>query len=173
MDGTDVLIDGLGRVPGSVRRLVDGLDADQLAHQPADGANTIGWQVWHLTRSTDAQVADLASTEQLWISGGFAERLGFEPDPSDTGYGQTPEEAAAVRIEQVDLMLGYLDEVIARSIAHLRGGERLGPRSGRRPQLGPARHRRGALGSIVGDCLQHIGQANYVKGMLTGEPAHY
>ncbi len=168
MDGTDVLIEGLGRVPSSVRRLVDGLDADQLAHQPAASANTIGWQVWHLTRSTDAQVADLASTEQLWISGGFAERLGFDPDPSDTGYGQTPEEAAAVRIGQVDLMLGYLDEVIARSIAHLEAAtdsdlDRVVDRNWDPPVTEGVR-----WVSIVGDCLQHIGQANYVKGMLTG-----
>ena len=155
-----------------MHRLVDGLDADQLAHQPAAGANTIGWQVWHLTRGTDAQVADLAGTEQLWISGGFAERLGFDPDPGDTGYGQTPEEAAAVRIEPVDLMLGYLDEVIARSIAHLEAAtdsdlDRVVDRNWDPPVTEGVR-----WVSIIGDCLQHIGQANYVKGMLTAEPQH-
>jgi hypothetical protein len=168
MDGTDVLIDGLGRVRDHVHRLVFGLDSDQLAHQPSPGANTIGWQVWHLTRGTDAQVAALMGTEQLWISGGFAERLGFDPDPADTGYGQTPAEAAAVRVEQLDLMLGYHDEVIARSIARLEelsdaDLDRVVDRNWDPPVTEGVR-----WVSIVGDCLQHIGQANYVKGMLDG-----
>jgi hypothetical protein len=168
MNGTDVLIDGLDRVRGGVHRLVDGLDPDELTYQPRPGANTIGWQVWHLTRGTDAQVADLDDTSQLWTTGGFAERLGFDPDPGDTGYGHTPEQAAAVRIDQMDLMLGYLDEVIARSVARLRrlsdeDLDRVVDRNWEPPVTEGVR-----WVSIIGDCLQHIGQANYVKGMLVG-----
>jgi hypothetical protein len=168
MNGTDVLIDGLDRVRSAVHRLVDGLDPDELTYQPRPGANTIGWQVWHLTRGTDAQVAHLDDTSQLWTTGGFAERLGFDPDPNDTGYGQTPEEAAAVRIDQMDLMLGYLDEVIARSVARLQrlsdeDLDRVVDRNWQPPVTEGVR-----WVSIIGDCLQHIGQANYVKGMLVG-----
>jgi hypothetical protein len=168
MNGTDVLIDGLDRVRSGVHRLVDGLDPDELAYQPRPGANTIAWQVWHLTRGTDAQVAALDDTTQLWISGGFAERLGFTPDPNDTGHGHTAEQAAAVRIDQMDLMLGYHDEVIARSVARLqrlseKDLDRVVDRNYEPPVTEGVR-----WFSIIGDCLQHLGMAKYVRGMLKG-----
>jgi hypothetical protein len=153
-------------VRGATHRLLDHTDTDLLAEQPSEGGNSIGWQVWHLTRGTDAQVAHLIDAPQLWTAGGFAERLGFDPDPDDTGFGHTPDEAAAVRIKAVDLMLGYHDEVIQRCVARLEtiseaDLDRIVDRNWDPPVTEGVR-----WVSIIGDCLQHIGQANYLKGML-------
>ncbi len=53
MDVTQVLIDGFGRVQEVVHRVLDGLAPEELVARPAQGANPIGWLVWHLTRVQD------------------------------------------------------------------------------------------------------------------------
>ena len=57
MTPVDLLSDAFGRVHDNVLAVLDGLTDDQLRHRPGPDANPIGWLVWHLTRSQDAQVA--------------------------------------------------------------------------------------------------------------------
>ncbi|MEE3920615.1 DinB family protein [Micromonospora sp. BRA006-A] len=56
---TDVLTEAYGRLPDLVAGALDGLDEAQLRRAPADGANPVGWLVWHLTRIQDDHVADV------------------------------------------------------------------------------------------------------------------
>ena len=90
MDATDVLIEAYGRLPDLVAGALDGLDAAQLRRAPADGANPVGWLVWHLTRIQDDHVADVMGEPQLWAGGDWAARCGLRPDPADTGFGHGP-----------------------------------------------------------------------------------
>ncbi|MDP9793690.1 hypothetical protein J2S43_002202 [Catenuloplanes nepalensis] len=46
----DVLLDAFGRLPVLVDGAIDGLAPEQLRWAPADGANTVGWPVWHHLR---------------------------------------------------------------------------------------------------------------------------
>ena len=166
MDVSSLLAELFGRIQPLAADVVDGLDAEQLSQAPAPGANTIGWLVWHLTRVQDHHVAELLGTEQIWVSGEWARRCGLEPDPSNTGYGHSPEDVRAVRPEGPDVLLGYLAEVDARTKAMLEG---LTPDS-----LDTVVDRRWdppvtmgvRLVSIADDCLQHVGQAAYVRGLL-------
>ena len=64
---------------------------------PEPGTNTIGWLVWHLARVQDHHVSELLGTEQAWVNGDWARRFGLDPDPTNTGYGHSPAEVAAVR----------------------------------------------------------------------------
>ena len=61
----------------SLRRVVDGLTPDQLAHRTAPEANPIGWLAWHLVRVQDDHVADVAGREQVWTADGWADRFGL------------------------------------------------------------------------------------------------
>src|ERR1700691_3902009 len=97
MESADVLVDGFERVREALHDAVEGLTTDQLAYQPSDGANSIAWLVWHLARVQDDHVADVAGEEQLWTRAGWVERFSLPFAPSETGYGQHPEEIAAVR----------------------------------------------------------------------------
>jgi uncharacterized damage-inducible protein DinB len=157
-----------GRVPDLVRSAVDGLDPSQLVAAPADGANTIGWLVWHLTRVQDHHVAELLDDDQVWADGGWAARFGLEPDPSNTGYGHGPDDVAAVRPESAAALVEYHEAVAERTRSFLRGlgdgdldrvvDERWDP-----PVTLGVR-----LVSIADDDLQHAGQAAYVRGLLLG-----
>jgi DinB superfamily len=50
MDAADMLTDAFGRLPALVQGAVRDLPPERLRWAPADGANSIGWLVWHLTR---------------------------------------------------------------------------------------------------------------------------
>ena len=60
MNSIDILRDGLGRIAEDLPAVIDGLDSEQLSYQPSEGANSIGWLVWHLTRVEDNHIAHLA-----------------------------------------------------------------------------------------------------------------
>jgi uncharacterized damage-inducible protein DinB len=165
MDATDLLLDLFGRIPDLTRDVVNGLSPDQLAQRPSPQANSIGWLVWHLIRVQDHYVSEYLGTEQLWASGDWAARSGLEPDPSNTGYGHTPEQVAAVRPESPDVLTGYLDAVHQRSEGYLRSLQpadldRVVDRHWDPPVTLGVR-----LVSVADDSLQHIGQAAYVRGL--------
>src|SRR5579875_1154854 len=107
----ELLSEAFDRVHGLVHGVVDGLSADELSYRPDSEANTIAWLVWHLTRIQDDHIADVASHGQVWTTKGFASRFGLPFDDSATGYGQSAEDVAAVRVESGELLTDYYDEV--------------------------------------------------------------
>lgn len=165
MDVNDVLVEEFGRLPDLVRRAADGLDEGQLTTAPAPGANTIAWLLWHLTRVQDHHVSELVGSEQLYLSEGWHERFGRGPDPEDHGYGHTPEDVASVHGSAVDLVAYHL-AVHARTSDYLATltpadlDEIVDRRWDPPVTLGVR------LASILGDDLQHVGQAAYVRGLL-------
>jgi hypothetical protein len=166
MDITALLLEIYGRTPPIVAEAVDGLDQDQLAWAPEPGANSIGWLVWHLTRVQDHHVSELLQDEQIWIGGDWAARCGLAPDPHNTGYGHGPDDVASVRPESPGVLLGYLGEVDARTrlMVEELGSEDLDRIVDRR--WDPPVTLGVRLVSIADDCLQHAGQAAYVRGLL-------
>jgi uncharacterized damage-inducible protein DinB len=163
----EVLLDAFGRLPALVRCAVRDLSPEQLAWAPADGANTIGWLVWHLTRIQDDHVADVRGTEQVWADGGWAPRFGLPAGTLDTGYGHGAEQVAAVRAESAQALVAYYDAVHTRTVAYLEGLsdgdlDRVVDDAWDPPVTLGVR-----LVSVVNDDAQHVGQAAYLRGLLT------
>jgi len=166
VDQMDDLAELFSRISEHVAEILDGLGPDDLMWQPADGANPIGWLVWHLSRVIDAQIADVAGIDQVWVVGDWAKGFGLEPDPGNSGYGHSPEQVAAVRPRDTKVLGGYFTRVAEQAedyLATLTDGdldrvidERWDP-----PVTLGVR-----LVSIVDDAIQHAGQAKYVKGLL-------
>ncbi len=166
MTSADLLVDAFGRIREEVHRIVGGLTGEQLAFRVDAAANSIAWLVWHLTRIQDDHVADAFGTDQVWTSEGWAERFGLPLDPLDTGYGHRAREVAAVRVESGDLLAGYYDAVHRRTIAHVReltdpDLDRVVDESWDPPVTLGVR-----LVSVIGDDLQHAGQAAFVRGLV-------
>jgi uncharacterized damage-inducible protein DinB len=162
----DLLTETYDRLPDLVRSAVEGLTPGQLRLAPAPGANTIGWLVWHLTRVQDDHISDILGKEQVWVSGGWAARFGLDPDPSNTGYGHSPEQVAAVAPESDQVLIDYYDAVAARTRELLRGLtpedlDRIVDERWQPPVTLGVR-----LVSVVNDDSQHVGQAAYVRGLL-------
>ena len=142
---------------------VTGLDAEALAYRPDAGANPIGWLVWHLTRVQDDHVAGVAQVQQVYTSCGFAPRFALPFDAGDIGYGHTPEQVGAVRVEEPALLLEYHQTVCGATLAYVGtldddDLDRVVDHRYDPPVTAGVR-----LHSVVADCLQHLGQAAYVR----------
>ena len=85
----ELLIDAFGRIREDVLGAVQGLTSEQLSFRLDHQANSIAWLVWHLTRVQDDHIADAAQIEQVWTSGGWAERFALPFDAPATGYGHS------------------------------------------------------------------------------------
>jgi hypothetical protein len=166
MDVPSLFLELYGRIPPLARSAVEGVDLGRLTEQPYPGANTIAWLVWHLARVQDHHIAGLLDADQEWVGRDWARRFGLEADPSNTGFGHSVEEMTAVRPERPELLLEYLDVVDARTRAMLadlvpEDLNRVVDRRWDPPVTMGVR-----LISVAGDCLQHAGQAAYVRGLL-------
>jgi hypothetical protein len=109
-------------IRANLKRLHAGLDKvmveltpDQLHAVPAGHpkANTIGWGVWHYTRTEDNIVRWVIQERKppVWVEGGYGEKLGLPPAAQGTGMSSA--EAQALRIKDAALFREYMGKVWA------------------------------------------------------------
>ncbi|THA68605.1 DUF664 domain-containing protein [Streptomyces sp. A0958] len=166
MNVSEILTDGYSRIGETVHAAVEGLEPDDLHARLDDGANTIAWLVWHLTRVQDDHIADAAGTEQIWFAQDWAGRFDLPFTAEATGYGQSSEQVGAVRVGSADLLLGYYDAVHEHTLAFVRdldahALDRVVDEAWSPPVTLGVR-----LMSVLSDDLQHAGQAAFVRGVL-------
>lgn len=164
MATSDILIDAFERVGEEVAQALDGASEETLVWRPDPQCNTMAWLIWHLSRIQDDHLASAFDRPQVWHEQGWVDRFALPFPPDATGYGQSPEEVGKVRADG-GLLAGYHQAVTERSCQLLRDisegdldrivDERWDP-----PVTLAVR-----LVSVIGDDLQHVGQAAYVKGL--------
>lgn len=160
-----LLKDAFGRVSEVVHEVLDGCDERSLAYRPDPDANTIAWLVWHLTRVQDDHVADAARSEQAWTQEGWIDRFELPLPSDDIGYGHSSDEVAVV-VADAGLLGAYFDDVHRRTLAYLDAIDdveldRVVDTRWEPPVTVSVR-----LVSVIADCLQHAGQAAYLKGLV-------
>jgi hypothetical protein len=158
----DLLVDSFQRVHELVQQLTDGLTEEAATFRPDPDANSAAWLLWHLSRVQDDHVAELAGVEQAWPS--WRDRFGLPFADDATGYGQGSAEVGQVRVSG-ELLAGYHADVHELCLRYVQGvtaeelqrvvDERWDP-----PVTASVR-----LVSVLGDALQHLGQAGYVLGL--------
>lgn len=161
----DILVDAYGRILEGVRRVTHGLDEAALTYRPDANANSIGWLVWHVLRVQDHHVSDVAQRGQAWIDEGWSERFGMAAEPNNVGYGHTTDQVARVRISDPQILCDYADVVHARTLEYIDTADaaelsRIVDTRWDPPVTAGVR-----LVSVIGDDLQHLGQAAYVRGL--------
>ncbi|MFH8570009.1 DinB family protein [Streptomyces sp. NPDC017993] len=162
---TDLLVDAFGRIREVVDDVVTGLSPDELSARLDEGANSIGWLVWHLTRIQDDHIAAAAGTEQVWVAEGWSDRFDLPFATDSTGYGHSPEDVAAVRVSAQPLndyhgavhdnTVAYVSALTDKDLAQVID------RGWTPPVTLAAR-----LISVIADDLQHAGQAAFLRGIL-------
>jgi uncharacterized damage-inducible protein DinB len=166
MKFNDLLADAFGRIQERVHEVLEGLDPDQLSERPGGNGNSIAWLIWHLTRVQDDHIADVAGVEQRWTSGGWAELFDLPLDTHETGYGHTSDQVSAVAVESGSLLAEYFDAVHRQSLEFIGSltedelDRIVDTRWDPHVTLGVR------LVSVIDDCLEHAGQAAYVKGLV-------
>ncbi|MCX4744518.1 DinB family protein [Kitasatospora sp. NBC_01287] len=166
MTSADLLTDAFGRAKEAVHEAVKGLGPKQLTARLDEEANSVAWLVWHLTRVQDDHLADVMATEQLWTAAGWREKFDLPFPADETGYGHDPEQVARVQLTSRRLLTDYYDAVHRQTLEFVRTltdadldrvvDERWSP-----PVTLGVR-----LVSVVTECLQHAGQAAFIRGVL-------
>lgn len=162
---SDLLTDAFRRIDEAATAVLDGLNGDALNQRPGGSGNSIAWLLWHVGRVQDAQVAPLAGVEQRWTADGFCTRFGFDLAESDTGYGHSSAQVDAVQVDSGALLRDYLRAASAQSREYVRGLSDADLDDVVDTSWDPPVTRGVRLVSILDDCMQHVGQAAYVKGL--------
>jgi len=160
----EILRDAFTRLIEHADAVTDGLTDELAAYQPKPGANTIARLVWHSARVQDAQICDIAKTENVWTRDGWVDRFGLDLPRDDTGYGHSANDVAKV-VASAELLAGYyraVHDMTLEFVATLAPDdlERVVDRRWDPPVTASMR-----IVSIVDDCAQHLGQAAYVRGI--------
>lgn len=160
----ELLTDSFDRVRELVEKLTEGVSAEAMKYRADSEANTIAWLLWHIGRVQDGQVAAISGVEQVWTAEGWAEKFNLPFDDEASGYGQSSVEVGQVSAA-AELLAGYCRAVHKMVDTYLRSVtteelHRIIDDSWDPPVTVSAR-----LISIVSDCLQHAGQAAYLRGL--------
>ena len=165
MESKDLLTDAYGHIKRIVHQAVEDLDSTQLAWRPEEGANSIAWLVWHLTRLQDGHLATTTGLEEAWITDGWAQKFGKLADTAINGQGDGPEEVAALQAD-ADTLLGYHDFVHGRTANYLANMESSDLERIIDTSYDPHVKAGIRLVSIIQDNMQHAGQARYLRGII-------
>jgi Protein of unknown function (DUF664) len=166
MESRDLLLTAFDDIEDAVRGALDGIDPALLTVRIDPEANTIAWLAWHLTRVQDDHVAEVAGAQQAWTAAGWADRFGLPFDPGATGYGFSSADVGATQVTDPQLLVDYHADVHRRTAEFVRtlGGEDLDRIVDRR--WDPPVTLGVRLVSVIGDDLQHAGQAALLRGLL-------
>jgi hypothetical protein len=164
METSELLTDTFGRIRELYTDIATDLTPEAAHRRPEGQGNPVVWLLWHTARVQDDHIAGLSGGIQAWHDG-WAERFGLPFDEGDIGYGHSSEDVAAVRVERLEELVDYHEAVhrLALEYVERADADELGRVVDRRwdpPVTAGVR-----LVSLIADCLQHLGQAAYVKGM--------
>ncbi|MGO4597266.1 mycothiol transferase [Terrabacter sp. 2RAF25] len=163
----DLLLDGFGRIRDGVPEVVDGLSAEELLWRPDRDANHIAWLVWHLARQQDDQVAHLAGADaSVWTGDGWVERFGLPYPPDAHGWSMSSADVGRFTVADARLFAAYQGAVHERTVAYVEGLEatayaRVIDRHWDPPVTVGVR-----IVSVLDDAAKHLGQAEYVRGLV-------
>jgi hypothetical protein len=169
MDYAQFILDIYYRLFQEYDLVLKDLTIKELDHRPTLHSNSIGWLLWHTIRSQDRMNADLFAEEQLWTREKWYLKFNRQPDPKDTGYGHTQEQASGFRAPDPQIYRDYYQAIFNRTKDYIM--TRLTSEDLQRkvvsPTLGSTQTVESRLIGTINN-FQHIGQAGYVKGMLRG-----
>ncbi len=164
MDWQRIVINSYENVARILARTLDGLTVDDLNKQPKPDCNSMGWLTWHLTRWQDRTIAELKGEEQLWVRDGWCKQFNRPPDPTDTGWGHSPEDVKSFQSPDIQTLLDYHRAVSERTLSYINNLSEddlnRDLRNERVPTVGAR------LVGTLGDSLQHLGQVAYLRGLL-------
>jgi uncharacterized damage-inducible protein DinB len=167
MTPSEIFTDQFERIHDLFADVLDDLSLDQAHLRPkgsAGGGNSIVWLLWHTARVQDDHVAGLAGADQAW--GEWRDRFDLPLGDWDHGFGHSSQQVDSVRVEDPTLLVQYQDAVHQLTLAYLEQVDeaeldRVVDEDWNPPVTAGVR-----LVSVVGDALQHLGQAAYVKGLV-------
>ena len=166
MEARDILIDGVDQMTDWLDAALKDLTDQQVNHQPGGMAVNIGFNAWHVIRTTDNITNFVMQNRKppIWMSKGYNESWGLPPVAQGTGMSM--EEAQSLKFEQAKLRQ-YLAEVRDDTLAFLKvvPMETLDEVQMIKP-LGEMPKWRVIRQVVMTHGFMHLGEINAIKGQL-------
>ena len=149
------------------------IEPETMKWQPLKNANSVGFLLWHILRTWDSYLQFVDGSEQLYDQNNLSQKFGFATEGkgvggSGVGTGFTPEEAADV-IPQPAPLNEYLTALAQRTRSYLsQASEKDLGREVQVPWWPAPSTVSGVLTHILAHSFMHLGEAQYIKGMVTG-----
>ena len=152
-----------------MERYIDGLSQEEIEYRPNDQCHSIGFILWHYGRALDMWTQTLARKEEQIYEREWAERLGFNPETMDVGFGYSVEDLSGWNCPDKELLVGYAtaardnllgflgehdDDSLASTMMTTRQGGEINLAT--------------MFRMLIWEVNQHGGQAGYLRGMQRG-----
>ncbi len=149
------------------------LNISQLTWVPDANANPIGFLLWHVLRTWDEYFSTLFSSPQVYEKDNWPQKFGFDVggrgiEGGAMGTGFTPEDVGIVRPDP-EILINYFDALLTQLDSYLS--------TATEKDLGrefiiawwpdPSSFA-GVISHVLTHGMEHIGQAQYVRGLLPG-----
>ncbi|MSQ15415.1 MAG: DinB family protein [Dehalococcoidia bacterium] len=166
----DFIEEALATAWDNLNKATIGLTIEQLAWRPSPQANSIGYTLWHIGRVEDNFIQRfITRVDEVWAAGGWQERFGYETRGIGTGF--TVEETGQVPVASIDTLWGYLNEVRGRTLGYMKELDWAAltdkPRADRFPEWSIQT----ILRQLIAHSIQHLGEINYIRGLMGLEGA--
>jgi uncharacterized damage-inducible protein DinB len=150
------------------------LNDGQMNWKPSSDANSISFLLWHVLRTWDTYYSMLVSCPELYEAGHWPEKFGFDVsgrgiEGITIGTGFTSEDVTVVKAKPevlaayfdalFEVLSGYLESATEQDL----GQEFIVPWWPNPSTVA------GVLTHILTHGMEHIGQAQYVRGLLPGK----
>ena len=150
-------------------RYIDGLSQDEIEYRPSDQCHSIGFILWHYGRALDMWVQTLARRDTQLYEREWAQRLGFEPEPMNVGFGYSAEDLANWHCPDKELLVGYASAARDNLLSFLAEHDdnsltrtTMTNRQGNEITLSTM------FRMLIWEVNQHGGQASYLRGIQRG-----
>ncbi|HNM77203.1 MAG TPA: DinB family protein [Tepidiformaceae bacterium] len=166
MDAREMLIDGVDQMTDWLGTAIKDLSNEQVNHQPGGHAVNIGFNAWHVIRTTD-NITNFVMQDRkppIWMTKGYNESWGLPAVAQGTGMSM--EEAQSLVFDR-DRLMQYLSEVREDTLAFLKvvPEAKLDEVQMVKP-LGEMPKWRVFRQVVMTHGFMHLGEINAVKGQL-------
>jgi hypothetical protein len=162
----DILIDGITQLGDWMDDALDPLTAEQVNWLPDGKTVSIGFNAWHVMRTTDNIVNFVFQKKQpIWMAQGYLEQMGGPK--VEQGTGMTIEIARSIRIEDPSKLREYGKKVTDDCLAFLKAVpmEELEQVQMVKP-LGEMPKWRVCRQVLMTHGFMHLGEINAIKGTM-------
>ena len=169
MDVKQLVEETLLETDRDLQRALEGLTPQELVWRPSDEANSIGFNLWHMTRAEDDWISTFPRTvTQVFARDGWANRWNIPED--DNGYGYDKDKLAGFVAPPVEELWQYNRAVRKETLEYMMG---LTPQDfDIEPQPNRPSRKGFTIGRMFGHILcevsQHLGHVCYLRGLQRG-----
>lgn len=168
MKETQLTIETLQRAQERFEETLAQMSIAEANTMPEPLIKSVTWLIWHTAREIDLQISALADQEPLWLAD-WTKRFALDLPDDTEDWRHTPEEAAKVIVNQIELLVDYLSASVELAVNYLQSIDETSLSEVIDENWTPAVTRQARIVSIVDDAVMHSGQAVYTRRLVIGK----